>query len=62
MYHPRTLRRAVRMHFHATYTRSGTDSKGGDCEKNDCNARGLHDVSCYINPSTGASGPTEARA
>src|SRR5215469_7011979 len=38
--------------------------KGGDCEEeeNDCTASGLHDFSCNINPSTGASGPTEARA
>ena len=27
MYHPRTTRRAVNMTFHATYTRSGADSK-----------------------------------
>ena len=62
MYHSRTPHRAVNMTFHAVYTRSGADSKGGDCEENHCNARGLHDVSCYINPSTGASGPTKARA
>ena len=54
MYHPRTPHRGVNTTFHAAYTRSGADSKGGDCEENDCNARGLHDVSCYINPSTGA--------
>src|SRR5262249_60925707 len=34
-------------------------SNRGDHEENECTFRGLPDVPCYINPSTGAAGPTE---